>query len=100
MKLKELFKDKSSWIQGKYYSHTGQISPDYEGQRDQSCEKYCLVGGLERCYPNVSSRYKVIGQINKELNISPFSVMSLENWNDSTSRTFSDIKRLVEELDI
>ena len=92
MKIKELLSDPSKWTQGKIArdSSMNEIHPN-----DPQAVCWCLIGAVRKCYPghydyeNLCKR--IVEQTKEEF---------LFNWNDSPTTTFSDVKSLVEELDI
>ena len=92
MKLKELFTDESRWTQG-------VAARDREGNivspNDPLAVKFCPDGGIRRCYP-----YEEWSHVRIQLQHRLHYGQSITEWNDAPERTFEDIQRLVNELDI
>lgn len=92
MKLKELFKSEANWCQrslalDKDSNPTGYYSPD------AVC--WCLEGGIAKCYvENFEIRKKIASKIYAD------NMWDFTFWNDNPLRTFQDIYKLVNELDI
>lgn len=84
MKLKQLFKKKENWI---------------KGDMENGCGGYCLMGGIQKCYPNktVEIESKVMDYINK---VTRGKYLYVEEYNDAPHRRFHSIRKLVENLDI
>lgn len=82
MKLKEWFTDSSKWCQG-YACEVikGKIT------------KCCLAGAVGVYYPSQSR--DILNTIANYLEIKDVVV-----WNDDSNRTFDDIYKLVNDLDI
>ncbi len=91
MKVRELLNARSRWVQGTDAEKSdGQET--YAKDPDATC--WCLLGAIERCYPHEEREdiYDRIVAATKESQIS--------SWNDSPLRTFEDVQKLVQELDI
>ena len=91
MTLKELFTDESRWTQGTPARDEkgNAVSPN-----DPLAVKFCLAGGIQRCYTYEEGSH-VRRQLRQQLHW-----QSIIQWNDAPERTFEDIQRLVNELDI
>lgn len=92
MKLKNLFKTKKNWIQYDLAEDSHGNSVD---EWAENAVSWCLLGGIRKCY---DSSDPIIDKIVKELEAD--SVFDLVDWNNNKNRKFSDIKRLVDKLDI
>lgn len=92
MKLRELFSSKKKWCKGQYArdKRGGAV-----GAYSEDAVRWCLFGGLQKCYPNTKVRNLILDEI-----CILSSIENIVNYNDDDKRTFSDIKKLVEELDI
>ena len=95
MKIKELFSDRSKWIQH-------DMSVDYRrrftapNSNDACC--WCLVGAIIKCYPeDLIQQGRVMERIRLKIGN---DYGPIYKWNDAIGRTFEDVKQLVEELDI
>ena len=92
MKIKELFSDSSKWTKGacaktKHYTACLPTNP--------SAVCWCLAGALRKCYgESGESMSKIRLRILRSLG-ADYIV-----WNDDPTRTFEEVKALVEELDI
>lgn len=97
MKMKELFKNKSMWTKGALARDKNKdvISPI----SSDACS-WCLKGGLMKCYQDEVIFDKIQMCILKYIQEKYPSFSNLPNWNDATRRTFEDVSKLVQELDI
>jgi hypothetical protein len=112
MKIKELLTDESKWTQETLAKNENgeRVSPT---QSDAVC--WCLVGAIYKCYSpyeqpkiyfKLSDKFKVYAKLINKFNINSIQIDNrrIDNrigiWNDQSTRTFDDVKRLVEELDI
>ena len=93
MTLKELFTDESRWTQGCF---ARDAEGNEVGLEDPAAVKFCLAGGVLLCYL-FGERKGVSRVVNK---IITHVGHSIPTWADSPERTFADIKRLINELDI
>jgi hypothetical protein len=89
MKVRELLSDESKWTRRRFAATT-QGTPCLP--RDRRAAQWCLYGAIERCYGVHGA--EVTCRLIQHLQA------SLADWNDDPARTFADVKRLVEELDI
>jgi len=92
MKLKKLFDSPEKWTQGTLARrHDGKPVSIY----DSAATCFCLFGGLRKCYGYTEDAGSIVraitGYIKREL---------IPLYNDSPERTFEDIKKLVNDLDI
>lgn len=100
MKIRELFSDETKWTKGTNArnSFNDPVSP----HDLVAAEKYCLQGAVIKCYGFVDRNiYKLMKnrllKINDVEGDGPDEVVA---WNDAPERTFEEVKKLVEELDI
>ena len=95
MKVKELLSDESKWTQGVSARTESGIPTSYHGQETA---KWCLLGALAKCYGvNTDDWDSIRARI--RIRLSPDGLFPVD-WNDAPNRTFSEVKALVEELDI
>ena len=90
MKIKDLLKTKQDWTQG-------TLARDKDGNAhfsETNSTSWCLGGAIERCYPNRKIRNKV------HLDVVGIIKMEIADWNDDPKRTFADVRKLIEEMDI
>ena len=91
MKVKDLLTDESKWVKGAY-------ARTAEGRRAGSCEsdavRFCLLGAITRCYPNAG-----FGEVLNRV-VDQLPGRAIAEWNDDQSTTFTDVRNLVEKLDI
>ena len=79
MKVRELLSDETKWLKGDYSANG----------------RYCLRGAINACYAVGSNeKYAVMMRVRQMLDD------SITNWNDAPERTFSDVRALIEQLDI
>ncbi len=91
MKVRDLLTDESKWTQHLYARDANGVTTDLSGPY-ATC--WCLVGALERCYgmtPEFSLAYTRLARR---------TVNGVTEWNDTPTRTFTEVRALVEELDI
>ncbi len=94
MKVKELLSNESKWTQK-------AVARDKDNNwcypYAETAAKWCLVGAIQKCYPNDTIRIKtlLLNLIHKS-----FEYHGLENFNDNRRRKFEDIKQLVERADV
>ncbi len=89
MKIRELLSDASKWTQH-YLARKANGTPTSE--QDPYAVSWCLVGAVIVCYPQAS--LSVYEQIEKKTG------GEMIDWNNAPERTFEDVRKLVEELDI
>lgn len=99
MTLQELLIDETKWIQGNWARNSkgariNCMSPD------AAC--WCLAGALRRCYHATDSKDdSVLRQIWNRVDATLTDLgCDAIAWNDTPSRTFADIRHLIETLDI
>ena len=91
MKIKELLSDSSKWTKR-------AMARDFN---DLTCVahcdiaiKWCLLGAIVKCYPGGYKRIQILNKIIDN------GISDISGFNDLSSTSFSDIKALVERLDI
>lgn len=91
MKVKDLLTYESNWVKGVY-------AKTAEGRNASYCDpdaiRFCLLGAINRCYPPLGKR-EVVNRVVDQL-----SGRAIAEWNDDQSTTFTDVRNLVEKLDI
>ena len=103
MTLKELFSSRERWTQGAYARNHEGGEVDWE---DPSAVCWCLMGGLNICYPpGLDGNYtdesrKAFSRIHSYFAAQDMYVDSFVAWQDSHERTFEDILELVEGANI
>lgn len=98
MKIKELYSSPDKWTKD-WFARDKNGDKVPLSDREATC--FCLAGAIERCYPatalEVSYRIETYLKNKGELN---HNVRTYVQWNDVPSRTFEDVKTLVEALDV
>ena len=89
MKVRELLSDESKWTQG---VSARDSKGESVGVFDLTATCWCLIGALAYCY-SFDGELDILRVTYKELN-----GQSIGDWNDSHS--FTDVKTLIEKLDI
>jgi hypothetical protein len=91
MKIRELLADEWCWTQGDDTPRVGHM-----GTR-----RYCLMDAVHACYnrpmtsPPLSARFwDVVWALRAHTGA------CISDWNDDPSRTFAEVRALVEKLDI
>lgn len=92
MKLKELFTDASKWTRRAYARNSRGVPQDYHSP-EAVC--FCLLGGIYKCYPTEETQFKLFNAIKLKT-----GDVWISTWNDAPSRTFDEVKQLVNDLDI
>ena len=95
MKVKELLSGPEKWTQSVYVRNKDG-TPTQLGAAEAF--SFCLRGAIYFCYCDATGRYWTEDKAHKALNLPPCE--SLAEWNDAPERTFEDVRKLVEELDI
>lgn len=90
MKVKDLLTGPDKWTQGWNARDIDGFSKHHDGVR-AVC--WCLHGAIWKCYGPLDGR-RVCDKVEHRLHV------PLTHWNDSPNRTFDEVRRLVEELDI
>lgn len=91
MKVQELLTDESKWTQGCSARDTSGNAVQYS---HESAVSWCLLGALQFCYAGGDFQ-RIINQIKRHLHI-PF----INRWNDQPDRIFTEVRKLVVELDL
>lgn len=101
-KVKDLYAVEKRWIKVCYKSYDTTVPELPDSFDDTSYNCFCLAGALHLCYPDTSSRLEVKERVLKYIyNYSSKQIYnSIEGWNDAPERTFDEVKKLVEALDI
>jgi len=90
--LQDLFADPKRWT-------AGNFARDFSGKGVSSYDKeavsFCLIGGLNRIYTDMSARLEALGRIRNEVSD---SLTELFSFNDESS--YEDIRLLVKKLNI
>ncbi len=91
MKIRELLTDESKWTQGAS-ARNKDLSSISPFSKDAKC--FCLSGAGYACYGSewmsTDARKKLLAELENDH----------ITWNDHLSRTFAEVKALVEKLDI
>ncbi len=96
MKIKELYSDASKWTKHEFArSNTGTPLPSFA----PDATSWCLIGAINKCYSGKEDFTKVYESVRAHMPLVN-GIAMISNWNDSPTRTFDEIKALVEKLDI
>lgn len=96
MKLKDLFVDSFRWIQHDWAQSEEGAHCSFD---HPNAVRFCLVGGINKCYPDINSQRSIRVKIEKYIDNLESSAPIMV-WNDSSDRTFQDILDLINKLDI
>lgn len=94
MKIKELLKDESNWTQDKFARDENGMGVSAD---NSTAVCWCLTGAIYRCYHSDDDR--VVALVTDYI-FETFNTYGIAHWNDLPTTTFSDIKQLIETLDI
>jgi len=94
MKIKDFLKHESQWTKD-------APSRDVNGKptfsvNDVDAVRWCLLGLVALCYPVQLDN--IVARIRQKL--FPDGTGHVDGWNDAPERTFDDVVKLVNELDI
>ncbi len=96
MKIKDLLSDKSKWAQGSWaYDKYGTICTE----KSSYATSFCLLGAVRRCYSEDKAG-TVITKLFSAIRAKSPRTNSILTWNDSRKRKFSEVKQLVNKLDV
>jgi hypothetical protein len=96
MKVRELLRDETTWLQGR-------VARDARGAKvvpeDATAVRWCVVGAIARCYgPRQEAIWpRVLAGLGLEARKDPSRIA---RWNDQTQTTFAAVRRLIDTLDI
>ena len=91
MKVRELLTDESKWTQGFDARSKSGRRVDWESR---AAVRWCLLGAVYYCYGTDKDYARVFDLIKGE--VGPY----IATWNDTSGRTFADVRALIEKLDI
>ncbi len=99
MKIKELFSGPDRWIQKSY---ARDINNNITTWNATNAHSFCLIGAVCHCYTlDTNIRSEIYKKLRAELYPEmPAEQISIAEWNDAPERTFEDVKKLVNDLDI
>lgn len=97
MKVRELLSDKSKWTK-RAYARNAKGEKIESWNPDAVC--FCLKGAINRCYQDSTEHALVADKVENAIARKDGFNIGIACFNDRESTTFSDIKKLVEELDI
>lgn len=107
MKIRELLSTPDRWTSG-CTARTAEGWPvaalDYSGPLalHHLARSWCLLGAIDKCYPVPSDATavvkKVFGALAPKMRMGP--EVAIIRWNDAKDRTFEEVKKLVDELDV
>lgn len=95
MKLKELFTDANKWTQ---HEMCRDINGKAVGLRNKRAVSFSLLGGVEKYYLQSKSQRGLFEEVIPK--IKSYTKSNIVNWNDDPRRTFEDVRKLVNDLDI
>ena len=91
MKIRNLLTDESKWCKGVDAQDCNGDEIRYD---DPKAHSFCLVGALEVCYRDEGN---IIYAIKDKIRL---RIGDITRWNDAPERTFEDVRKLIEELNI
>ncbi len=105
MKIRDLYSDPSNWTPGGFARNAAGDLVWLPLMDTAVC--WCLGGAIHACYPNPTEQDAIYDRIARHLKSRmPPACRVVEDhsnvhmWNDSATRTFAEVKAVVEELDI
>lgn len=90
MKVKDLITNRSRWCKH-YYAKDRQgnsVKPD-----SPFAARFCLWGGLMRCYPNDAARARARAKLQEVIG------MPITHFNDAVAK-FPDVRRALEKANV
>lgn len=102
MKVQDILTSESKWTKGAYARTATGKRTIY--QSDDAC-KFCLQGAIYRVTAGnvkraMSIENKIVKKLNAERQTCSSPYWCITQWNDSSRRTFAEVRGLIEELDI
>lgn len=98
MKAYELLDKPEKWTQGTSARNHRHLSVD---PNSPSAVCFCLLGAIDRCYPNYKERIEVEDKIRERLaHIQNVKEVFISEWNDNYQRTFEEVHNLLKTLDV
>lgn len=98
MKIKELLVTEDKWAKvGFAYDKEGKMVSSTAPE----AVKWCLLGAATICYGDDHQHFEeVVRLIVEYVEGQSVRYVNVGGWNDTPERTFADVRKLVEELDI
>lgn len=90
MKVKDLLTTEETWVK-RGYAKTDRGYNTYPTSNNAA--SWCLRGAIIYCYP-VDETLQIFERVRAKIRI------KLTEWNDAPTRTFAEVRQLIEELDI
>lgn len=97
MKVKELYSDASKWTKEWYAK---DANGDWTDTSSEEACSFCLEGAMLKCYRYDENLEAIRDRVMEKIQENDPHMRAIAQWNDATSRTFQDVKDLVEALDI
>lgn len=101
MKVKELLADPARWTKASF-SRDKWGCPIHP--RDEQAICWCIVGGIEKCYPNFEeqkkARKKILRVIEPEIDPKNGSLLLKTIFNVNDSATHAELMKILEEADV
>lgn len=89
MKIQDLLSDETRWCKG---TSARDCDDKPCHSQDSGAVRWCLLGAIRKVYgpyyPTI--RYKIQNHLHE----------AASHWNDAPERTFSEVRELIEKLDI
>lgn len=96
MKLLELLTDESKWAKHSYAVDACGVPVDV---LDPRATKWCLIGGVTRCYSETSEGEKAELKIQRVLE-QHYGTRHIVAWQDDPATTFEMVRQLLEEANV
>lgn len=94
--MRELLTDESKWTKHRLSSDTNGKTVPLD---DPAAVSFCIIGATFKCYTcGYPMADKVLSAMSKELGFKDNTLLA--SWNNAEDRTFEDVKKLVNKLDI
>lgn len=91
MKIRDVMTDESQWVKGSFARDASGQSVDI---RDETAVCRCFWGWFLFCHGRTAERFVLEAEIDEVIG------EEWPKWNDDPSRTFAEVRALVERLDI
>jgi hypothetical protein len=99
MKAKDILTDQSRWTRGAFArdEHGKMCDPE-----DDEARSWCVFGALRRAYLDTFELENAMRAVAQ--NIPPLkgygASIAIMYWNDYPSRTFEDVRKVIEQADV
>jgi hypothetical protein len=96
MKIKELLIDETKWTQN-CNARDKDETPINPNSPEAVC--FCLIGAIHVCYPDPQDHNDVYDKIQNQIR-TKYLIPFISDWNDSSERTFEEVKEVIDKANV